>query len=202
MSRSEAGTCECGSVGYKLTGAGAVHVCACHCLNCQTRSGSAFAEHSMLRADEFACEGPTVTHTRTADGIDSEEVFCGLCHTRLYNANSVLPDRVFLRAEALKNSQVLEPILHVRIRRKQAWIRLPDGFPRARSLRRRSSSARTYSERSSLGPPGSDTPREMDPADAPRGPARAPALGANVAAHQVACGRDGAASGRLEVAGR
>ncbi|WP_048644759.1 GFA family protein [Nitratireductor soli] len=126
---TEAGSCECGSVAYSLTSDGPVHVYACHCLNCQTRSGSAFAEHAMVPASAFACEGTTTTYSRTANDIRFEEVFCDVCHTRLFNRNSALPDMIFLRAGTLAGSQKLEPIVHMWTRRKQHWISLPDGVP-------------------------------------------------------------------------
>jgi hypothetical protein len=69
------GECECGLVKYTLTGDDPLRTYACHCLNCQTRSGSAFGEHAMLLASTFVCEGTTVTHTRTTDNIRFEDSF-------------------------------------------------------------------------------------------------------------------------------
>lgn len=122
------GGCECGSVTYEVIG-GPIHIYACHCLNCQTRSGSAFGEHAMLRACELRCDGATVTRSRTAAGVQFEEVFCESCFSRIYNRNSFLPDMVFLRAGTLAKSQELEPIAHIWIMRKQRWVVLPDGVP-------------------------------------------------------------------------
>jgi hypothetical protein len=84
------GTCECGALTYGIAGA-ALHVYACHCLNCQTRSGSAFAEHAMVPNATFHCRGDTVGYSRQANGIEFEEVFCSACHTRIFNRNSMPP---------------------------------------------------------------------------------------------------------------
>lgn len=126
---SMSGSCECGQVKYTLTGDGPVHVYACHCLNCQTRSGSAFAEHAMLQASSFLCEGAVVSHHRTANGMQFEEIFCGTCHTRLFNRNSAMPDVIFLRAGTLSDSQTLAPIAHIWTKRKQRWITLAPDIP-------------------------------------------------------------------------
>lgn len=106
-----------------------VHIYACHCLNCQTRSGSAFAEHAMLSASRFELRGSTISNSYSTNAIDFQEVFCGSCHTRIYNRNSALPDMIFLRAGTLLNSHELEPIAHIWTRRKQPWLSIPDGVP-------------------------------------------------------------------------
>lgn len=126
---SIAGGCECGLTKYTLAGEARVHIYACHCLNCQTRSGSAFAEHAMVHGSIFVCEGPTVAHVRVANNIQFEEVFCGTCYTRIFNRNSALPDMIFLRAGTLFDSQGLEPVAHIWTTRKQHWVSLPTDIP-------------------------------------------------------------------------
>lgn len=79
---SKIGSCECGAVSYSLTGD--VDIYACHCLNCQTRSGSAFAEHAMVHATQFDCRGATVAYSRTVKNIQFDEVFCSACYTRMF----------------------------------------------------------------------------------------------------------------------
>ncbi|AUH34390.1 GFA family protein [Paracoccus tegillarcae] len=123
------GECECGEIGYSVTEDGPIHVYACHCLNCQTRSGSAFGEHALVAASDFDCKGETVTHDRHCDGIDFQEVFCANCRTRIFNRNSAMPDMIFLRAGTLNDSQRLNPIAHIWTKRKQLWLLLPDGIP-------------------------------------------------------------------------
>jgi hypothetical protein len=127
MPMSKTGNCECGAVGYSLTGD--VDIYACHCLNCQTRSGSAFAEHAMVRAAQFDCRGATVVYSRTVDTVQFDEVFCSACYTRMFNKNSALPDMIFLRAGTISDSQRLEPIAHIWTKRKQSWLVVPDDIP-------------------------------------------------------------------------
>lgn len=122
------GECECGAVSYRVT-SDAVHIYACHCLSCQTRSSSAFGEHAMVHASDFVCNGTTVTRSRTSGGIQFNEVFCDSCLSRVYNRNSLLPDMIFLRAGTLADSQELEPIAHIWTKRKQRWVVLPEDVP-------------------------------------------------------------------------
>ncbi|MDO5612664.1 MAG: GFA family protein [Paracoccus sp. (in: a-proteobacteria)] len=122
------GGCDCGAVTYAVA-VGRLHVYACHCLNCQTRSSSAFAEHAMLTADALDCSGETVGFVRQRDGIRFTEVFCAACHTRLFNRNDMLPDMVFLRAGTLDHSAGLVPMAHIWTSRKQPWLVLPEGVP-------------------------------------------------------------------------
>lgn len=122
------GSCECGAVTYRIEDV-ALAVYACHCLNCQTRSGSAFAEHAMVPVLSFRHDGDTVAHERAVGGIAFEEVFCAACFTRVFNRNSALPDVIFLRAGTLVGSGDLRPIAHIWTDRKQSWVVLPDGVP-------------------------------------------------------------------------
>ncbi|WBU61074.1 GFA family protein [Paracoccus albus] len=121
------GACECGAAEYGITGGVPIHVYACHCLNCQTRSGSAFALHAILPTTEFREPADTLSHRRQSDGIEFEEVFCAHCFTRLFNRNSAVPGMIFLRAGTLDDSDNLSPIAHIWTSRMQSWISLPEG---------------------------------------------------------------------------
>ena len=121
------GRCDCGATTYAVAAEG-VKAYACHCLNCQTRSGSAFALHAMIPAETFTCDGATVTHVRKSSGMEITEVFCATCHTRISNSNSLLAGMVFLQVGTLDISDRIQPFAHIWTSRKQAWIALPDGI--------------------------------------------------------------------------
>ncbi|ACY18708.1 GFA family protein [Haliangium ochraceum] len=125
----ETGHCECGAVTYAVTGDEPIHVYACHCRNCQTRSGSAFAEHAMVAAAAFAIAGELNSYRREANGMQFEESVCRTCYTRIFNRNSALPGSIFLRAGTLSGSEHLEPMAHIWVKRKQPWIHLKDDVP-------------------------------------------------------------------------
>lgn len=129
MTTSElSGGCDCGGVSYRIQSA-EIHVYACHCLDCQTRSGSAFAQHAMMGASGFLIEGETVSRLRPSNDGSVEEFHCATCFTGIYNRNSMLPDTLFLRAGTLLRSQGLVPLAHVWTSRKQPWINIPDHVP-------------------------------------------------------------------------
>lgn len=121
------GGCRCRSVTYSVTGDEPIHSYICHCLNCQTWSGSAFGQHAMVKESAFVSEGAVSTYAHTTNGIRFEDVTCATCHTRLFNRNSALDGLLFLRAGTLDESQKLEPIAHIWVKRKQAWIAIPEG---------------------------------------------------------------------------
>lgn len=121
------GGCECGAVRYRI--GGTVHVYACHCLNCQTRSGSAFGEHAMVACSDFMLEGATVARSRVVGDAAFEEVFCEACLTRVFNRYDLMPDVVILRAGTLAESGHVTPIAHIWTKRKQGWVLLPADVP-------------------------------------------------------------------------
>lgn len=128
MSSELSGGCDCGGVSYKIAPA-EMHVYVCHCLKCQTRSGSAFAQHAMIGASALSIEGETVSRSRASNGGTVDEIHCATCFTGIYNRNSMLPDTLFLRAGTLFRSQGLVPLAHVWTKRKQPWINIPDDVP-------------------------------------------------------------------------
>jgi len=123
------GTCRCGAVTYRLTGDALPATYACHCLDCQTWSGSAFGEHALIPEESIAIEGETATYVHAGEGFTSEQVACPTCFTRIFNRNSAVPGLIVLRAGTLDASDRLAPIAHMWIKRKQDWIALPEGVP-------------------------------------------------------------------------
>lgn len=123
------GGCECGAVAYEVAPGTPIHVYACHCRNCQTRSGSGFAEHALLPSAAFTCHGATVSFVRKGEDMEFEEVFCARCYTRLFNRNNMMPGMIFLRAGTLAFSDDLRPVAHIWTSRKQPWLNLSPDVP-------------------------------------------------------------------------
>lgn len=120
------GGCDCRGCRYELAAQSPLPIYACHCRRCQTRSGSAFALHMMIAADELTLQGETKSLERSQDQVTFEETFCAQCFTRLFNRNSLLPETLFLRAGTLVDSAQLVPMVHIWTKRKQPWVQLPD----------------------------------------------------------------------------
>ncbi len=124
-----AGGCRCGVVRYTLALDAIPPAYACHCHQCQTWSGSAFSEQTLLPEDALTVTGPVVLYERTTEDRTSYQRMCGVCHTRLYNTNSGRPGVVFGRAGTRDDSDALAVAAQIWVKRKQGWIAIPDGVP-------------------------------------------------------------------------
>jgi len=123
------GSCRCGGVTYQLACEALPATYVCHCLDCQTWSGSAFAEHALLAEEAIQLNGDTVTYKHGREEFLSEQVICRTCHTRIYNRNGAVPGMIVLRAGTLSASDKLTPVAHIWVKRKQGWVVIPDDVP-------------------------------------------------------------------------
>lgn len=125
------GGCRCGKVCYELPMDELPLTYACHCLDCQTWSGSAFVLHAMVPEASIAMAGD-VSQLRLPEGAEmmpSEHIGCACCFTRIGNRNRALPGMLVLRIGTLDRSSEASPAVHIWTKRKQAWIALTEGTP-------------------------------------------------------------------------
>ena len=124
------GGCRCGAVRYRLALDELPRTYACHCRDCQTWSGSAFSQQTFLPEAALSVDGPLVVYELTSpSGRISTQRICGVCHTRIINANSARPGVVVVRAGTLDRSDELDVVAHIWAKRKQPWLNLPAGVP-------------------------------------------------------------------------
>jgi hypothetical protein len=103
---------------------------ACHCLDCQTWTGSAFSQQTYQPEASLDVSGPlAVYELTTPSGRTSVQRMCALCHTRIYNSNSARPGIVVVRAGTLDRSDELDVVAHIWVKRKQPWLKLPETVP-------------------------------------------------------------------------
>lgn len=125
-----AGGCRCGAVRYTLAYPNVPAIYCCHCLHCQTWSGSAFTEQAMVPASAIDAQGPITPFAMTrSDGAVSTQYLCATCHTRLWNINSKWAGVTALRAGTLDHSALLSPRFHIWVKRKQPWITIAPDIP-------------------------------------------------------------------------
>jgi len=124
------GGCLCGAVRY--TAAGRLdRSYACHCTDCQIRSGSAFAIMLPVPEAGFAVSGETLAvPQREAHGVEATLHSCPKCLTRLFTRNPLWKGLVILRAGTLERSSEIVPAFHIWVRSRQPWIVLPADRPR------------------------------------------------------------------------
>ncbi len=130
MAKGFQGGCRCGAVRYHLAVEELPLAYACHCLDCQTWTGSAFSQQIVLPEDSLSVSGPVATYDLTSpSGRLSRQRMCGTCHARIYNTNSGRPGLAIMRAGTLDNSDRLMVAAHIWTKRKQAWIAVAEGVP-------------------------------------------------------------------------
>ena len=134
------GGCRCGAVRWRLDAERLPLTYACHCLDCQTWTGSAFSQQAIVAQDRFSCTGSVGRFDLpSADGRRvSHQVACPACFTRVFNTNSSRPGLVGIRAGTFDDSHRLSVVAHMWIRRKQSWLTIdpqvpawPEGAPDA-----------------------------------------------------------------------
>jgi hypothetical protein len=136
------GGCRCGACQYVLDYVSIPITYACHCLDCQTMTGSAFAEHAVVPAQRFSIEGETIEwkHPNSQGKVTSQR-FCAQCKTRIYSTNEGRPGAVIVRMGTLDDSVLVRPSVHLWVKRKQPWVSLPpdaeafeEGMPKERAI--------------------------------------------------------------------
>ncbi len=121
------GGCQCGAVRYVARPSVAFRSYACHCTDCQSQTGSAFALHVWLLASELEVEGECVEGRQLKpDGATLSIFACPKCFSRIYSINSTRPQIVTLRIGTRDDSARFAPDFHIWTRSKQPWIALPE----------------------------------------------------------------------------
>lgn len=121
------GHCRCGRIMLAIDAAALPPLYACHCLDCQRWSGSAFGLHLLCLGASVRVEGEPVTFMHEGAGHTSTQYACGVCHTRLFNETTAAPGMRVVRAGVLEGAERFEPVAHIWTRRKQPWVVLPQG---------------------------------------------------------------------------
>ncbi|WP_454184799.1 GFA family protein [Porphyrobacter sp. MBR-49] len=122
------GGCLCGAVRYKLNPGVRLNPYACHCTDCQSRTGSAFSEHMLFTLSDLEITGELDTgEYRQPSGAHSRIFGCAKCKARIYATNDSREGMASLRCGTLDNSASFVPAAHVWVKSKQPWIGLPEG---------------------------------------------------------------------------
>jgi hypothetical protein len=125
------GGCRCGAIRYRLKQDSLPNVYACHCLDCQTWSGSAFSLQCVVPEDALTVIGTPHLYERVSDDgtRTSRQRGCAHCLTRVYNTNTRRPGLVVVRAGTLDRSDELKIVAHIWTKRKLAGIDIPPDLP-------------------------------------------------------------------------
>jgi hypothetical protein len=125
------GGCRCGRVRYRAALPALPRAYACHCLDCQTWTGSAFSLQFILPEDQLQVTGePALFELTSPDGSrTSRQRACPVCFTRVYNTNTRRPGLAVVRAGTLDASDQLAIVAHIWTKRKLDGIEIPADLP-------------------------------------------------------------------------
>ncbi len=124
------GSCNCGYIQYEVLLPFRFQA-ACHCIQCQKHTQSAFSLIGVTSSDAFRLlSGKLKTWVKTADsGTRHDCCFCPECGNRIYHQNPNLPDVIRLKLGTLEDTSIIDPQMHVWTQHKQDWFVLPDDVP-------------------------------------------------------------------------
>jgi hypothetical protein len=123
------GRCTCGAVRYELS-ASPLIVHACHCLDCQRITGSAFVVNLWIESKFVRANGaePRSYRLKAGSGKPHDVFFCATCGTCLWSRYHVVKsDCLFVRAGTLERPGTVTPDVHIFTRTKVPWLTLPKG---------------------------------------------------------------------------
>jgi hypothetical protein len=125
------GRCLCGAVEYRLNEE-PVMFYACHCTDCQKRSGSSFGLSMWVkRAALEVTRGDAMLQVLAgADGGPRHQRMCAKCGTRLWSEPARRPELAVLRPGTLDNAKEWVPAAHIWTRSAQPWVTIPEGVAR------------------------------------------------------------------------
>lgn len=118
------GCCPCGQLVVRCTG-DPVRVSVCHCLDCQRRSGSAFAAQARWPAGDVALVGTSAQWTkRSESGSLATFSFCPQCGSNMLYRSDAMPDLVAVPIGGFADPKFPAPIYSVYEDRKQSWVEI------------------------------------------------------------------------------
>jgi len=120
------GGCLCGAVRYRLDGEPLTFY-ACHCTDCQRRTGTGFALSMVVERKSLQLEQGKPVHyaVKLADGRSKTGVVCAACNSRLWGEPAKLPDIAIIQPGTLDDTSWLRPVAHIWTRSAQPWFQFP-----------------------------------------------------------------------------
>ncbi len=127
--------CSCGALQAEVAGEPTA-VVACHCVECQRRTGAVFGVGAYYATAQVRITGASQLYTRdTASGGKFHQHFCPTCGTTLYWFADIKPDAIGIAVGGFSDPSFLPPVRSVWEQSRHTWVQLPEGlqhFPRGR----------------------------------------------------------------------
>ena len=122
------GKCQCGEVQYRVSGESAA-LFACHCLECQRQSASAFGMAFWIHNyGKEIIRGHLHSWVRTTpSGKKMTCEFCPVCGSRIFHLTSGQTDIISIKPGTLNNTKNLRPVAHIWVDNAQPWVSFEEG---------------------------------------------------------------------------
>ncbi len=116
--------CSCGALTVTVSGPSTL-VVACHCLDCQRRTGAPFGIGAFYPVDAVAIFGNAKEFTRDgASGGKVHTYFCPSCGSTVYWKSDRVPSLIGVAVGALADPKYPAPVRSVFERSKHHWLQI------------------------------------------------------------------------------
>jgi len=120
-------SCSCGQLTAEVSG-DFVRNSICHCLACQRRSGSPFAQQARFPRANVRVAGQSTQYVRIGDeGTRAVFHFCPVCGATVYYEPETLPGFVVIPVGAFAEPDFPAPTVSVYEERMHGWVVPPPG---------------------------------------------------------------------------
>lgn len=117
--------CNCGAVSLSLPGPSRL-VVACHCIDCQRRTGAPFGVGAFYAAEVVTISGAPKEYVReAASGGTVHNFFCPDCGSTVYWKADNLPAMIGVAIGAIAAADNPAPVRSVFEQSKHAWVEIP-----------------------------------------------------------------------------
>jgi hypothetical protein len=121
--------CSCGALTAEARGEPTM-VLACHCTECQRRTGSAFGLGAYYPAEQVTLAGPAKTYVRPCpEGRRMRNHFCPDCGTSLYWESALLPGAYGIAVGAFNDPGFPKPARSVWEDSRLRWLAFGADIP-------------------------------------------------------------------------
>ena len=116
--------CSCGAIAVSLPGPPNI-VAACHCLECQRRTGAPFGVGAFYPAMSVRISGAPKEYVRAGDsGGKVRAYFCSDCGSTVFWRPDKFPGMIGVAVGAIADPNFPAPIKSVFERSKHAWVEI------------------------------------------------------------------------------
>ena len=122
MATKKLGGCLCGEIRYSFS-CDILSCYACHCTDCQTRSGAAFTLTAIVPKSEIQIANGT---PKIIDWSIGTCMVCEACGVQLWVVADIVPDFALMKIGTLDDTSWVEPVAHIWTSSAQPWIRFDE----------------------------------------------------------------------------